>query len=1059
MFEKTNKSDKVLKKKLILKRKIIREKLNLLKQGQILQENLFQPITKHLTNIETQLDKNQNLAQQQQEKTTIAIPTTKKLKKEQDEEDNYDYEEDDVFKKVNSELYEPTPRSLVAAAADDTPRVGKTTKIKRKLPFTQISDKKTKKSDQPQHSYNLRRLLLRDNVEKYATDEEEARKQKDFNESRQNEFLNLSQTEYLDQFDPLPAKYIQEFINDPATDPALEGNVLPKYRIRRDEIDNFYIGDSKVEIVGSDLIVKGRRYKGTPGLYKLLFRKNMPKSYTKDDEAAFKDIISRTNINRKRFKTTGDENDSQSEKFKLLFEPLTTTGNGMVASSAEMKYSNNSIDYIYWDDPNELVERLQLLLASQTAGNTNHNNEINAIVEDEIRGAWARETIEGDFKKNLKLLDNSNELMKEFFGSTETVNFKTIGSMDTHDFISGLREGEAARTLSKANPAMASMAVETNRYIQAMNREALEMPDKHLKNIAASGEEIRSSLPDLDLKTNSAELETEIAKDSKTKEKVDKIEERKTKTGKYALFAIGSIFIGGTIYSALNAIAEIRSGCIYYKTHNQTTVGCKIIKCSCSFPTVGSGMGACTTLPTNFPLSDCTCTSNSPQCLKCTASKENSQGKENYDPTILHANEVIKCVSKSISETIADLYNQLPRSIIGSLANLGNIVKYVIYTFIRFGCCYLLFKLWRSKSKATSRSEYSNYAAIGDNGHSMHSMDSMDSMDAAVDSNGTGYRRARYGLGTAATRFQETVNQLETRLMDRLSKDREQTLDRINTGLNQIKNVLETQIVRPLKDHGTQIQKTDGSKLEEKDLIDFLSYHGYLNISQNNNVSDLVTPEKALKEFQIAYNLKADGTLNGETASLIERFWCGTRDNNYQIGNVDEGKWKYKIIKWIIHPPTSHLRIKQKYIKVAENAFNLWENETNLKFVYSNVNPNIIISFNYSNHSLYANKNECPYEFHYYVLAHSYFPSLQSETVEIHMNRAFTWYLEDAPSVPDSQKSLLQVLTHEIGHALGIGHSHDTQSIMYPALLDIGPDVRLSSDDKEAIQELYGKKQ
>ncbi|CAG9771487.1 unnamed protein product [Ceutorhynchus assimilis] len=119
-----------------------------------------------------------------------------------------------------------------------------------------------------------------------------------FNESRQNEFISQSQTEYLNQFDPLPAKYIQEFINDRATDPTLEGNVLHKFRIRRDEIDNFYIGDSKVEIVGSDQLVKRRTYKGTPGLYKLLFRKNIPKSYTKDDEAAFKDIISRTNINR-----------------------------------------------------------------------------------------------------------------------------------------------------------------------------------------------------------------------------------------------------------------------------------------------------------------------------------------------------------------------------------------------------------------------------------------------------------------------------------------------------------------------------------------------------------------------------------------------------------------------------------------------------------------------------------------------------------------------------------------------------------------------------------------
>ena len=39
-------------------------------------------------------------------------------------------------------------------------------------------------------------------------------------------------------------------------------------------------------------------------------------------------------------------------------------------------------DYIYWDDPNELVDRLRLLMASQAAGNPSHNNEILSIIEE-----------------------------------------------------------------------------------------------------------------------------------------------------------------------------------------------------------------------------------------------------------------------------------------------------------------------------------------------------------------------------------------------------------------------------------------------------------------------------------------------------------------------------------------------------------------------------------------------------------------------------------------------------------------------------------------------------
>ena len=44
--------------------------------------------------------------------------------------------------------------------------------------------------------------------------------------------------------------------------------------------------------------------------------------------------------------------------------------------------SNAPIDYVHWDDPNELVDRLRLLLASRAAGSNSHVNEINSIIEE-----------------------------------------------------------------------------------------------------------------------------------------------------------------------------------------------------------------------------------------------------------------------------------------------------------------------------------------------------------------------------------------------------------------------------------------------------------------------------------------------------------------------------------------------------------------------------------------------------------------------------------------------------------------------------------------------------
>ena len=47
-----------------------------------------------------------------------------------------------------------------------------------------------------------------------------------------------------------------------------------------------------------------------------------------------------------------------------------------------MQVVDKNINHVYWNDPNELVDRLRLLIASQQAGHNNHNNEIMSIIEE-----------------------------------------------------------------------------------------------------------------------------------------------------------------------------------------------------------------------------------------------------------------------------------------------------------------------------------------------------------------------------------------------------------------------------------------------------------------------------------------------------------------------------------------------------------------------------------------------------------------------------------------------------------------------------------------------------
>lgn len=206
---------------------------------------------------------------------------------------------------------------------------------------------------------------------------------------------------YLEQYtSPLPRDYIQGNISDVVGE---YDHVLGVYHNM--ELEKFFIGDSELKFVGPDILIQEVTYKGTPGLYELIFKKT-PLGYKPKDADDYSDIIRRTNAIHKENKFDAAirkfPNDIR-DKYDFIIKPrmesrpqfrsriaslpdslvrgvLTRSkkGKGMTM----MNYSRNPIDYKYFDDYNELINRLRLLIASQSAGNTGHNNEIVSIIEE-----------------------------------------------------------------------------------------------------------------------------------------------------------------------------------------------------------------------------------------------------------------------------------------------------------------------------------------------------------------------------------------------------------------------------------------------------------------------------------------------------------------------------------------------------------------------------------------------------------------------------------------------------------------------------------------------------
>jgi len=142
----------------------------------------------------------------------------------------------------------------------------------------------------------------------------------------------------------------------------------PVYGVRPDGSGGAMIGDSKITFTTARVYVQDRSFNATQGLMELLFMQVPKKNLIeKEDLQSYKEILLLTNAHRQHFSADKPINANKGKKYtsviSVLFKPE-KSGSGLMDRIST------------FNDVNEIVDRLRILILSKSAGHSGHDEEI-----------------------------------------------------------------------------------------------------------------------------------------------------------------------------------------------------------------------------------------------------------------------------------------------------------------------------------------------------------------------------------------------------------------------------------------------------------------------------------------------------------------------------------------------------------------------------------------------------------------------------------------------------------------------------------------------------------